>query len=124
MGRRVLLVEDETATRVMLRQLLLDRGLEVAIAEGGMAALRVAASFEPQIVVLDIGLPDLDGPAFAALWRARQPSPQKARFVVVSGHPNGARLAREMGATAFFAKPFDFRAVADAVAALPVDETA
>src|SRR5688572_8239811 len=60
-GLRILVVEDCADTRTTLRLLLRDWGHEVAEAADGPAALCSAASFCPDVVLLDIGLPGLNG---------------------------------------------------------------
>ena len=58
---RVLVVEDEALVRAALRRALLLEGYEVSIAEDGRAALASLALSMPDAVVLDLGLPDVDG---------------------------------------------------------------
>jgi two-component system KDP operon response regulator KdpE len=58
---KVLVVDDEVALRRALGINLRARGYEVALAENGAAALRLAADAHPDIVLLDLGLPDMDG---------------------------------------------------------------
>jgi len=58
---RILLVDDEAAIRKFLRIGLQAQGYQVLEADCGEAALRLAALEQPDLVVLDLGLPDLDG---------------------------------------------------------------
>src|SRR5262249_11536488 len=69
-SRRVLVVEDEPATADCLALLLRRWGHEANIAYDGPDALRVVATFQPAMVVLDIGLPGMDG--FEVARRLRQ----------------------------------------------------
>src|SRR2546427_4099701 len=66
---RVLVVEDDDATRVMLTEFLSEEGFAVSSALDGAHALRAAAAGMPDLIVLDIGLPILDGTGFARQWR-------------------------------------------------------
>jgi PAS domain S-box-containing protein len=79
-GRRILIVDDIVDAAESLGELLTAWGHEVRLAHGGQQALRLAAAFHPEIVLLDIGLPGTDGyevarrlrslPAGAALYLA------------------------------------------------------
>lgn len=67
----VLLVEDDDDTRQMLSALLLCNGYQVRTAETGSRALQLAEQHPPDVVLLDIGLPDLDGELIALTLRQR-----------------------------------------------------
>jgi DNA-binding response OmpR family regulator len=58
---RILLVEDDAAIRTMLIRASRDRGHAVASASGALAGLETALADRPDLLVLDLGLPDLDG---------------------------------------------------------------
>jgi signal transduction histidine kinase/CheY-like chemotaxis protein len=68
---RVLLVEDNPDARATTAQSLRDMGYSVEVASDGHEALAIAAQWMPEVVVLDIGLPDLDGYTVAAALRQR-----------------------------------------------------
>jgi two-component system CheB/CheR fusion protein len=70
--RRVLVVDDNTDTAESLAMLLRLKGHEVRIAYDGPAALETARSFQPEVVLLDIGLPGLDGYQVATRLRRRR----------------------------------------------------
>jgi two-component system KDP operon response regulator KdpE len=57
----VLVVDDERPIRRFLHSALVAADMEVAEAESGEAGLLAAAAFRPDVIVLDLGLPDLDG---------------------------------------------------------------
>jgi CheY-like chemotaxis protein len=109
---RVLVIEDDECTRDALVDYLSDEGFAVESAIDGQEALGVAAAGGLDIIVLDLGLPVLDGRAFADIWRTN-PSRARVPIVATSGLPQGAALAAEFGAVAFRGKPFDLRAFAD-----------
>lgn len=75
------------------------------MAENGERAVELARSARPAIVLLDLGMPVLDG--FGACRQIRAASPQ-VPIVIVSGHTDGAsvRSAFEAGATDYLPKPF------------------
>jgi DNA-binding response OmpR family regulator len=102
-----LVVDDEPHIAALLRDALAAEGFEVALAADGMAALRRARSHAPDLVVLDIGLPGLDG--FEVCKALRKES--QAPIVVVSAR--SAEVDRivglELGADDYLTKPFSAR---------------
>lgn len=70
-GKRVLLVEDNLDIAAGLRLMLMDAGYEVQVAKDGATALWLAEQSRPDAVVLDIGLPDIDGYEIAYQLRRR-----------------------------------------------------
>jgi len=63
-GPRVLIVEDDDAIREMLSVAFSDAGLDIVAALDGMHALRTAVAIRPDVVLLDLGLPALDGTGY------------------------------------------------------------
>ncbi len=84
-GRRVLVVDDNADAREALRLLLEDEGHEVESAGDGPSALESAASSPPEVVLLDIGLPGMDGYEVARMLRSI-PGCERALIVAVSGY--------------------------------------
>lgn len=113
--KRILVVEDDDSVRSMISTALIDEGFEVLTAQDGFDALRIVAAGRPDLIVLDFGLPLLDGPSFAAQWRERVPPEQHVPIVGISGLPNGAELARHTGVDEFLAKPLDLDVLVGAV---------
>lgn len=105
---RVLVVEDQEPTREALAALLSDGGFEVAVAGDGEEALGVARSFSPDVVVMDFGLPGLNGWE-TTLRLKRDPQTAAVPVVAVTGHgQQEARvLGREVGCIEVFIKPVD-----------------
>ena len=67
--RRILLVDDNVTTTTLLAALLKSFGCEVEAANDGAKALEIAASFRPEVIMLDVSMPGMDG--FEACWRIR-----------------------------------------------------
>jgi len=109
---RVLVVEDDETTRDALVQFLSDEGFSVESALDGQEALGLAAGGGLDIIVLDLGLPLLDGAAFADIWR-KSPRSERVPIVAMSGLPGGEEIAAGLGAAAFRSKPLDLGALAD-----------
>ncbi len=104
---RILIVEDEEILAANLREYFLKRAAEVRVVGSGEAALDCAPDFEPDLAVMDFGLPGMDGlDTFAEL---RQICPQ-IRCVLMTGHPTDAifRAAHEYGIGCILEKPFPF----------------
>lgn len=114
-GPRVLIVEDDDAIREMLSVAFSDAGLDIVAALDGMHALRTAVAIRPDVVLLDLGLPALDGTGYLKRWRERDKSAQRVPVIVMSGAPYGQQIADEIGAVQFFAKPFDVDKVIAAI---------
>jgi len=107
-GRRVLVVDDNVDTAESMVLLLRMRGHEVQVAFSGPMALEVASAFEPEVVLLDIGLPGLDGYEVARSLR-QQDRTAKAKLVALTGYgqEEDRRLAREAGFDHHLTKPVD-----------------
>ena len=107
-ARRILVVEDNPDGREALVALLEMLGYAVQSAADGPAALQVAARFLPQIVLLDLGLPGMDGYAVA---RALQAAPSQADAVIVAltgwGAERDRTLTRQAGFHHHLTKPVD-----------------
>jgi signal transduction histidine kinase len=105
---RVLVVDDLPDNSMSLGILLRRLGHEVEIADGGRQGLVVADRFEPQVVLLDIGMPDLDGYEVCRLMRQR-PWAATARIVALTGwgQTRDREAAVEAGFDAHLVKPLD-----------------
>jgi len=104
-GRPTLLVvDDEPQIQRFLRHSLEASGYDIALADSGAIALRMLAATTPDLVILDLGLPDLDGKA--VLGQLRQTS--DVPVIVLSARDEEAEkiAALDLGANDFVAKPF------------------
>src|SRR4051812_8050850 len=107
MTQRILVVEDQEDNRQILRDLLANAGFEMIEAEDGVAALSQAAKHVPDLILMDIQLPLLDG--YEATRRIKSdPALKHIPIIVVtsyalSGDEDKARLA---GCDAYVAKPY------------------
>jgi CheY-like chemotaxis protein len=100
--------EDHEDTRDMLRTLLERRGLAVVEAGDGFEALEAAGRERPDLILMDGGLPLLDG--FAATRRLRDmPALSAVPIVFLSGHagPQHRTAALDAGCDEYVVKPFD-----------------
>lgn len=105
---RVLIVDDNTDTAGSLSVLLRMWGHEVRSTHDGRSALDFCMEFRPDAVVLDIGLPHMDGFEVATRLRAL-PDFERTLIVGSSGYSREAdrQRAAEVGINVYFVKPFD-----------------
>jgi DNA-binding response OmpR family regulator len=106
---RVLVVEDDTSTRDTVMSALDDVGISCLGVPDGTAALAECQRRDPDLIVLDLALPGLDGARFADAYR-RIPG-SRARIIVVSGTERATETAARIRADAFFSKPFKLEAL-------------
>lgn len=106
-GHRVLVVDDDIDTAQSLFLLLLDMGHDAAYATDGTAALEMARKLQPEFVLLDIGLPDLDGGEVATRLR-RTPGCENAVIIALTGLGDEQRPRMlQSGCDAFYTKPLE-----------------
>jgi two-component system KDP operon response regulator KdpE len=111
--RRVLAIDDDDGLLDMLSLLLRQTEFDLRTARGGEAGLALAATWEPDVILLDLGMPDLDGAMF--LERYRQSTTAPAPVVLLTGALDGVSRAMELGVTMFLSKPFDLGTLVDIV---------
>ena len=101
--KRVLVVDDDASIRDLLSTALEDDGYEVMPAANGQDALSVCERWRPDVIVLDLMMPVMDGWTFAKRLRERHEIP----IVVLSAATDLERHARTVGAAEVVGKPFD-----------------
>ncbi len=121
--RRILVVDDNADAASSMAMLLRLTGHEVEVVHSGQAALQAARGLKPHIVLLDIGLPGMDGNEVARRLR-REPDVEDALLVAVSGYGKEEDRSRawEAGFDHYFTKPLDLKALDDLLAGLPAPE--
>jgi len=104
----ILVVDDEAAIREVLIEFLSGHGYAVQGAADGSEGLKMARTLKPQVVLLDIAMPGING--IETLKRLRLETPQAA-VIMISGHADHdqALQALDLGAYDFIQKPLDFR---------------
>lgn len=108
-SRRVLVVEDNLDTVHTMATLIKMMGHECQFAINGFAALDVARTFRPDIILLDISLPDFKGYEIARQLKW-EPNLEKTCIIAVSGLPEEQDVrqrALDAGCQAFYRKPLD-----------------
>jgi CheY-like chemotaxis protein len=106
--RRVLVVEDNLDSVHSMAVLIKEMGHEVQFAINGFAAIDVARKFRPEVVLLDIGLPDFDGDDIARQLKW-EPGLEKMRIIAITGRSGDEirRRALDAGCEGFCVKPLD-----------------
>lgn len=113
----ILVIDDEPNIRQLVKEILEDEGLEVAVAQDGASARVALRERRPDLVLLDIWMPDIDG---ISLFKECFSEPGSAPVIVMSGHATveTAVEATRLGAYAFLEKPLSINKL------LPVVEEA
>jgi signal transduction histidine kinase/integral membrane sensor domain MASE1/CheY-like chemotaxis protein len=108
-GRRVLVIEDNQDMRDSLRILLQVHGYEVEEAHDGVTGLEKLLALRPDVALVDIGLPGLDGYGIAEAVR-RSPDARRTRLIALTGYGRSEdqRRALEAGFDAHLVKPVDY----------------
>jgi signal transduction histidine kinase/ActR/RegA family two-component response regulator len=117
---RVLLVDDNEDAATLTAELLRTAGHDVAIAHDGPTALTVAASTDPEIAILDIGLPVMDG--YELLEKLREQTQRSpCRYVALTGYGRSedVKRATAAGFERLLVKPVSIRALLEVVASAP-----
>jgi CheY-like chemotaxis protein len=123
-GRRILVVEDDPHMREALCALLALWGHDVANAAEGQMGVSVASRFSPEIIFLDLGLPDIHGYEVASRLRA-MPASSWPFLVALSGYGTAQDYARTRanGFDAHLLKPFTPEKLRQLLAAVPLERT-
>ena len=107
---KVLVVEDDGELRDLVTLALLDEGYEVVTATDGAEALKRVGAYPPDVILLDVHMPVMDGPTFADRYHAG-PGPH-APIVVFSAGGQSRRWAERIRAAAYVDKPGDIFSLA------------
>ena len=114
MSRTVLIADDAVFMRRLIRDVLRPEGFIVYEAVSGTDALGVVDEVRPDLVILDLALPDMSGFEVLSRLKVRQPEP-RVLLVSATGAESDAAQALIAGATGYLAKPFRPAQLLDAV---------
>jgi two-component system cell cycle response regulator DivK len=112
MSRRILVVEDQEDNRQILRDLLGSVGYDMIEADNGEDAIRIAAAERPDLILMDIQLPTLDG--YEATRRIKaDPALKAIPIIVVTSYAlsGDQEKARAVGCDDYVTKPYSPRAL-------------
>ena len=104
--RKVLVVDNDPSMRTGCTQMLVENGFDVAEAANGIEAVSAYSDFQPDMVFMDITMPDMD--CLAALQEIIVMYPNaKVAMAIVVGQQASVLVALKLGAMDFVIKPFD-----------------
>ncbi len=112
--KRILVVDDEPDVRQLMEHFLTDRGYEVRMAENGRLGLLALDTFTPDVVLLDMHMPELDGLETLKLIAARAPSLPVIMVTVNDDVETTAHLL-QLGAADYVPKPFNLEYLEQAI---------
>lgn len=108
MATMVLLVDDDGRIRETLADILQDEGFEVAVADSGELAITVADLVKPDVCLVDVCMPGLDGIALSKRFVCER---LPVLLMTAASNSRGKTAVAESGADGLVTKPFDLRAL-------------
>jgi CheY-like chemotaxis protein len=116
--RRILIIEDNDDAREMLREWLVMNGHDVQDARDGASGLALAERLSPEVALIDIGLPDMDGYEVARRLRSARDGTISLIALTGYGQPDDRRRALEAGFDVHLTKPVETERLEEIIAAL------
>jgi DNA-binding response OmpR family regulator len=113
-GKKILVVDDEPEVRQLMEHFLTERGYDVRIAENGRLALVTLDTFTPDVVLLDMHMPEMDGLETLRRLAVRSPSLPVIMITVNDDIETTARLL-QLGAADYVPKPFNLEYLEQAI---------
>jgi DNA-binding response OmpR family regulator len=110
MPATILVVDDKINVRLLLQEHLTQQGYHVLTAENGSNALYTARHHKPDLILLDIMMPEMDGYQFLSLYRREAKTP--VIIITAKEEETDAVLGLELGADDYIVKPFRLRELA------------
>jgi len=119
MATRILIAEDEPNIVISLEFLLKGAGYEIAVARDGSEAIRLAGTLRPDLVVLDLMLPSVNG-FEVCRWLRSNPGTRDIKVLMLTARGRESEMEKGVaaGANAYMTKPFATRELKDTVARL------
>lgn len=114
MKEKILIVDDQFGIRILLNEVLQREGYETFQAANGMQALEIVKQHSPDLVLLDMKIPGMDG--IEILKRMKQLK-EEIRVIIMTayGELDMIQKAKDLGALTHFSKPFDIEDIKRAV---------
>jgi len=113
--KKILIIEDDEKIAFALSVRLGAHGYPTWIARDGILGLSMAVGNQPDLVLMDIALPTGDGFTLAERIKSHVPTPTPIIFLTASKSPELRERAQQLGAAAFFEKPYEAEALLAAV---------
>ena len=103
--RKVLVIDDDDELADVVRQILREAGHSVATVRHGAAALELTKHISPDLILLDLSMPIMDGWSFVTQYRRN--GGQGTRILLLTGNQHAHEIARTLQADGYITKPFD-----------------
>jgi DNA-binding response OmpR family regulator len=113
---RVLVIDDDTSIRQVIAYALSDEGYQVDEASDGEAALDLVGRQHPDIILLDMKMPGMDGWQFARLYREQYG--HQAPIIVLTAAQDAAQRGWDVNAESYVSKPFEIEVLVARVSAI------
>ncbi|MDY7039633.1 MAG: response regulator [Chloroflexota bacterium] len=118
-GEKILLVDDALFNRRLLETVLKSKGYELLVAENGQDGIELAIREQPDLILMDIQLPDIDGYMVAKVLKSRAETEAiPIVALTASTAPKDIQRATEVGCVGYISKPFNPTAFPDMIANL------
>jgi len=106
-AQTILILEDDPSVRTLLVKTLSARGYEVRSAEDGLAGLTMLEAWTPDLLIVDVMMPRLDGMTFVRAIKARgETKPIPVIFLTAKNDPKSMIAGINLGARYYITKPF------------------
>lgn len=105
MRKKILIMDDEQDTLSMLAMTLKFSGFDVATASSGQEAIEQASEYQPDVIILDVMMPDLSGIEVFKAIKAQLPDTPPVIFLSASIRPKDQLAGMEAGAHTYLVKP-------------------
>lgn len=113
---KILIVDDDAGIRMLLSKFLQKEGFEVLLGEDGLEGVELAKKHQPDLILLDVIMPRMDGLTAARLIKFYKPlSEVPIVFLTAKDADKEIELAQEVRAEVYITKPFDVRQVIQVV---------
>ena len=107
MTRTILVVDDKASVRKLVQEYLVEQGYRVVTADNGQNALHIARNEKPDLILLDIMMPEMDGFEFVRIFRKEKDTP--IILLTAKLEETDKVLGLELGADDYVTKPFGMR---------------
>ncbi|MBN2202312.1 response regulator [bacterium] len=116
MASKVLIVDDDPGIRMLLSKFLQREGYEAIAAQNGLEGVELAKKHQPDLIIMDVVMPQMDGLTAARLIKFYKPlSEVPILFLTAKDAEKEIELAQEVRAEVYITKPFDIRQVIQVV---------